>query len=351
MLVHRLGSAAFALVVMFLFGLLQIANASAANRVELTILTDRNAPMTAPQDWMRDLSREGVLRLRVQSGRAGQKVGVEQIGSGDSATYRVTAILDSKGQLVFPPNTVFRRGQATAVAKWLSDLEKEGPPKSGERDQLFNLTEDQFRAAVEDLSTKVGFSTVGMKRGQAVLKIAGRLEHPVDIAPSLVRVLDGLDPIEDELQPLASGTAIAYIGNPIGAILVPSEDDGKIRLSVVVGSKGQNGWPVGHPTEKPPLQLLPKITQTLNANVDGATVARVVQAVSERTGTLILFDRRAMRLANIDPAETTVQMRPSRVMYSRLLSQALFQAKLRDEFRIDDAGMPFIWVEPIPMSE
>ena len=71
---------------------------------------------------------------------------------------------------------------------------------------------------------------------------------------------------------------------------------------------------------------------------------RCSKAVGKHLKVLVLLDHNAMALHGIDPAKTNVSHPQKKTNYSIALRKILFQARLKFELRIDEAGKPILWV-------
>ena len=56
------------------------------------------------------------------------------------------------------------------------------------------------------------------------------------------------------------------------------------------------------------------------------------------------FDEQSLVLKKIDPAKAMVKIPDSKISYEGVLDRALYQAGLKHEVRLDDAGSPFLWI-------
>jgi hypothetical protein len=81
--------------------------------------------------------------------------------------------------------------------------------------------------------------------------------------------------------------------------------------------------------------------------IDGVSVAETVTSVAPRFDVPILYDRLALEIHGIDPAKVQASLPAKRTSYSLLLQKVLFQARLKYELRVDDAGKPFIWITTV----
>jgi hypothetical protein len=103
-------------------------------------------------------------------------------------------------------------------------------------------------------------------------------------------------------------------------------------------------WPVGWPPERPAREVLPALFEWLNVNIEDTAVARVAEAIGKRMEVPILFDHNALARFGIDREEVKVSLPRARTYYARALERALFQARLKSELRVDEAGKPLIWI-------
>jgi hypothetical protein len=106
-------------------------------------------------------------------------------------------------------------------------------------------------------------------------------------------------------------------------------------------------WPVGLPADSRRRELLPILFEFLNVEIDGVSVGETVESIAGRMGVPVVYDRLALSHFEVDPAEVAASMPAKRTSYSLLLQKVLFQARLKYELRVDDAGNPFVWITTI----
>jgi hypothetical protein len=325
------------------------ALSASAAQVELEIYTEDRASPAAAQDWLRVLSEAGIGNLRIRGSRVGDRPGIETQGAGATAIHVVTGAITSGGELITPGGR-FRPGQAKDLARWLNDVAAHGPPDQRPPKAAFGLDAALFEQAHADLAKIVGFTTAGLSRSDFVRRLAGRLTGPIRV-PSGPFPGGADDRIVEELSELSCGAALAYVVRPLGMCLVPRAASRGCEYMILPSQPNTEAWPVGWKSEKRQADLVPALYQFLDINVQGVPVATVLKAVGERTKLPILFDYNAMARHGIEPDKTVVNLPNRRTTYSLLLRNTLFQAGLKDEVRIDEAGKPFLWittVKPIP---
>lgn len=323
------------------------SSAFAAARVELEVAGDAQAGAAMGfQQWLQALSRAGIQNVRMRAAQENVKVGIDVRGTDQNPLYVVTGIINNRDELVVP-GARFTRGQAGRLKEWLDDLAKNGPPERREAKSAFGLSEKQFEAVRADLAKTVTFNTKGMTRSTAVDKIAKQLGRPLKIEGELA---GGDEEIEDELNGLSSGTALACILRPAGYAMAPQESGGSLSYSAFQVSKeklDREVWPIGWPPEKKAADVLPGLFEFRNVNVQNFSAAKVLEAVGKHIQVPILIDHNALARHGIDPDKVMVSHPQKRTNYSIALRKILFQAGLKFEPRVDEAGKGFLWVTSV----
>lgn len=321
-----------------------ILPACAAGRVELELVTDGRVPITSQQDWLRRLAQAGVSGLRIRAKRPLDKVGITVRGTEAAPIYAVTGIITSSGDVLLPGGR-FRPGDAGRLAQWLDDLAKLGPPDRRPKRSAFGLTAEQFQQVHKGLSLPVRFSTKGVKRSEVVQKIRSQLLVPLRIESDFTRAIRDDDVVAEELSGLSCGTALAYAVRPLGMCLVPRETGaGRLECVLTKARPKMEVWPIGWEPEKHDGKILPALFEFLNVNVQDIAVTKVLEAVGERLKVPVLLDYNAMARHGVEPEKALVNLPQTRTTHSLLLRKTLYQAGLKSELRIDEAGKPFLWV-------
>jgi hypothetical protein len=320
------------------------SSANAAGRVEVELIASPRAPLTAQQQWARTLAQAGLSNVRIRSG--GGEMGIEVRGSQASPIYKVTGIIASSNQLVTPGGR-FGPHEIKQFSKWLDDLAKYGPADQRPQTVAFGLSAGEYDEIRGDLSRSVGFSTADVARAEVIRKIGSQLGVPLRVDARLLRLLES-ETVSTELGRLACGTALAYALRAPGLALVPRRSaGGELELAIVQAKPTTEAWPVGWAPDKPRREVLPAMYEFLNVNVQGVTASKVLDAVRERLKVPLLLDHNAMARHGVEPDKTLVNMPQSRTTYSLLLRRTLFQAGLKSEVRMDEAGNPFLWVTTV----
>ncbi len=93
----------------------------AAGRVQLELIGEARGSSLAFQEWARVLSQAGIRNVRIRSGRATDRVGLEVRGTDENPLYVVTGIVKSRDELLLPAGR-FTRRDVGRLARWLEDL-------------------------------------------------------------------------------------------------------------------------------------------------------------------------------------------------------------------------------------
>ena len=103
-------------------------------------------------------------------------------------------------------------------------------------------------------------------------------------------------------------------------------------------------WPIGWEPEKSPGEMAPSLFESLNAEIDGYQFEEALDAISPLIKIPMYFDQAALKAHQIDPAKIQVKLARTETSYKRVIDRILSQAHLASEIRIDEAGVPFLWI-------
>jgi hypothetical protein len=322
-----------------------------AARIELEATVDPRAPLATAQEWAKLLSRLGPVSVRVTTGTALRPPSVQVEGSPQAPVYRVYAQIDSRGDLILPGGKRFGLSQGGQIAVWLDELRRLGPEETRPRQEKFGLTAEELLRLRQALCIPLAIRTKDRPRLEVLRQLLPQSPVPIVDRSGQLTNLDPQDLVREELSELSLGTALAYLLRPAGLAAVPARVEAKsgtnvssVGMVIVRATTATEIWPVGWPPVKSPPDLVPGLYQFLEVNVQGVSAARVVQAVEERVGIIVLWDYNALARWGIDPAKTSVRFPPRSTSYAQLLRHCLFQAGLKYELRQDEAGKPFLWI-------
>ena len=320
--------------------------ARAAGTVQLELVGGRSAAI-AFQDWAKALDKAGIPNVRIRSGSDEElKPGIETAGTPERPVYNITGVVISRDEIVLPGGR-YKRNEIGRLKTWLDDLAQNGLPSQRPAKVAFGLTQPQYDEVRKTLAKPVKFATQGVARNEAIEKIARQLAIPLKFADGSLREV-GEDKVEDELTELTCGTALAALLRPAGYCLIPKMTDGTLVLSAVKSRPElKEIWPVGGPMEKTVQDTLPKLMEFLPVNVQNVSAATAAEAIGKRLGAPLLYERVGLARHGIDPAKAMVTLPRSQTTYSLALKKLLFQAGLKFEIRVDEAGTPFLWISTI----
>ncbi len=318
----------------------------AAPRVDVEIAIEPGFNAGDLPAWHELLSSAGVDNLRLGGGANGAKrVGIEPGDAATGASYRVFGIISTRGELLLPGGR-YGRGDRAGLAKFFSDVRTSGGPrKAGEKPPPFGLSPQVLEAVARDLEKPVDFTTSGVAPAQVLFEMGKRLASPFVADPAIARKLGQAEKVPGELKGLACGTAAAAILRREGLSIMPRlKADGRPEYFVAAANANQDVWPIGWPPDRPLPEMLPDLFTLRNVEIDDISAAQLFQVVTDRVKLQMLFDEQALLLKNIDPAKVSIKIPLAKIGYAAVLDRAMFQAGLKHEVRVDDAGKPFLWV-------
>lgn len=326
-------------------------------------------PMAA-QKWGAELNKRdaNLQGVHIRSAAAAEELDIVNAGGN---SWNVKGMLKRNDTLQMPGGQTFSTGQYRQIyphleetidamlareeaAKVAAEFTAEtGRPAPTEK-LPFGLNARAYEAMFADLEKPVAFKTKGMQRGEFIRKITGEMAHTANVQDEFTRRLaeDTEDVLTEELSGLSRGTALAYALRYVGYCLVPgmaSETPAAKPVYHFIPAKDSPDeiFPVGHDLQIRVTESFPVILERFNANVDGAEVNAVLNALCGRMDTVILYDYNNMARLGLSTDNVNVNMAPKKVSYNELLDTVLYQAKLQKQLRVDEAGKVFLWVTPM----
>jgi hypothetical protein len=342
---------------------ISLANACivlAAMPVELEIATDRGVQITAPQEWLQLLTSIGVTRVQIRGMRTGDKPQVLNSGSAARPDYHVVGILSARGQLKLPGGT-FTRGDRARLKDYFEGLAADGVDAIAGARGEFGLTEKEFEELFARLAQPVDFPTRGQLPKAAIDEFGSTFGLKIAYDDSAMRAISSGPPlpVADDVRGLSAGTGLAIVLHNQGLAMYPEKQRGQpvvCRISALDGegltgrhlgkrnAVAEKSWPIGWEAEKAPGELAPALSDTLNAEISGYTMAEAIDAIRPRAKLPIYFNRAALSLRQVDPARLQVRLPRARVSYKVLVDRIVAKAGMGSELRVDEAGRPFLWI-------
>lgn len=336
----------FAVIAVVLVAALCSATASAAPRVDMEIALAPGFMSTDLASWHQLLTGAGVDNLRLGgSGNETKKLEIEQPEGTAGTHYRVYGVITASNELLLP-GAKFGRNDRTALAKWVADLKAGGPPKKpGAKPVPFGLQPMQLEAIAKDLGTQADFSTTGVTLKKVIIEVGARTTNPIVAEPQIAAGLDAMEKVPGELKGLACGTVMAAALRREGLSMIPrTTSTGTLEYFITRARAGQDVWPVGWPAEKPIPEMLPDLFTLRNVAIDDIPASQLLQVVADRVKLPMLFDEQALLEKKIDASKIKIKIPEGKLGYQGVLDRAMFQANMKHEVRIDDAGRPFLWI-------
>jgi len=318
--------------------------ARAAAPVELEIATQKGFAIGGAHKWIRHLSDAGFSSIRVRQARAGDRAEVKREGAPRSPIYRVTGIL-SRGDVLLLPGGRFRLGDRRGLTAWI-DRVRNSDKHNPERKAAFGLTAEQLVRLHEQLAAAVDFTTRGKPAREVVIGLARATPVPITVDPASRGVFADAK-VADELRGVSAGTALAAVVRPLGLVVRPIEQGGKVTLLVVDSRKAQQSWPIGWPPKKSVRELAPKLYAILPVEIADQPLGPTLDVLQGRIEIPFLYDYNGLARQRIDLAKIRVSLPATKTFYKSIVSKLLSQAKLRSEVRVDEAGNPLLWISPI----
>ncbi len=319
-----------------------LAQAPVAPSVELEVFTTGRVAAQTTQDWARMLNKLNLRSVRIRAEQPGDTTKLITAGTPQLPSYRVIGSLNANAELTLPGGR-FTLRDAAGIARWIETLGDHGAAGVTEQKIAFGLTKDQLAEVRTDLSSTVDFATKGQPAIKVLRKLAaGRV--PLVIDPNLEKQLEQDEPVRDEFQGLARGTALAAILRPVAGSLVPRKPaKANVEIALLPASEAAELWPIGWATEEQPQKLVPKFFDTLNADIDGVTAQEALDVVQARLEVPFLYDHNSLAQAKVK-LDQPIKINAGKTYYGKLLTQICNKLKCQAELRVDEAGKPLMWI-------
>jgi hypothetical protein len=332
--------------------------AAAVSPVELEIVTDRGVQITAPQEWLQLLAGIGIEHVRVRGSQGGDEIKIANRGNARAPSYHVVGILNSQNELRLPGGT-FSKADRVRLKDYFAQLSADGADAVSAPRLRFGLTEKELNAVLSDLAQPIDFETKGMTPQRFIERLQTKLSLKPSIDADASEAMRTAKPAVDELRGVAAGTALAIMlrnndmmmrpekkrGQPVVYRVVAAGPD-VIRQRTLGRMTGQDMqyWPIGWESDKSPGELAPSLFQSRNAEIDGYSLEESLAAIGPLLKTPMFLDRAALKMYEIDATKIQVKLAPTRTTYKRVIDRIISQAHLGSQIRVDEAGVPFLWI-------
>jgi len=336
------------------FTLATAAEAASPAAISIEIVTERGVQSTAHRQWLQLLTSIGQRDINIRSIRAGEQADIRSTGTAERPRYRIVGVLDASGILTLPGGRFDERSR-TKLADYLDRLANDGLEGVTAKKGRYGLTKKQFEAVHSELSKTLGISTNQRLLGELLREVADSIELELRIDPKAQAIIERAEPLTDETKELTTGTAMAMLLRRDGLVLAPDKPRGeevglRVARQADVASEDDEesladiAWPVGWKSEAQRRQLAPAMMEYLNAQIEGFTLAEAMATIAPRAGVPIFWDHATLRKHKIEPTTIQVQYPKKRSQLIRVIDRLLFQARLRGELKVDEAGTVFYWI-------
>jgi len=324
-----------------------VAEAGAADpRVEIEIFQSGRVSPSVPQEWLRVLSEVGFANPRIRNARSGDQIGISTGGSETLPVYKVVGRLGNNGRIQLSATEAFGRNERQQLKAWIKDLKDHGPQGAAEK-VAFDLTSEQFALVQKDLSTIVRNGTKGKPTSKAIEELSADLTYPLRFDSASQKILRGGGEVRDELQGMATGTALAAILRPLGLVFRPQEKkSGKFEFVVAKTDADSESWPVGWKPAKKDADTIPNLFKFLRTQEVEMLASDALSELANQIGAPMIWDYRAMAARKIDLTSAKIKMRSERRHLKAVLRRIVRQVDLAFDVREDDAGQAFLWMRP-----
>ena len=340
----------FVCLAMVLLASLNSATRAAAPRVQFDIVTDDGVSAEVIRDWYQVFADLQVRQADFHSARGAQPLEIETAGRG--STYVVHGRL-TKARELLVPGARFLLVDRARLAAWIDRLSSDGPEALADaRPDAFGLPASTLDKLRKRLASPYQAATSDRSPREVVDEIADSLNLEV-VSPAAVRSnLGRAEPVNNELQGLAAGTVLAASLRGVGFGFAPQRGaEDRLRVALIAldpaADRPVETWPVGWSADDRRRELVPKLFEFLNVEIDGVSVGEAVDNIAPRLEVPVLYDRAALARHKVDVSAVDAAVPAKRTSYSLLLQKLLFQARLKYELRVDDGGRPFIWITTI----
>lgn len=321
------------------------AAAQTRRQIHLEISAGRLEPVQTQQKWMEILSNAGADRVRSVTSHSTGKVNIEERETGLGVVIKIQGVIN--GNKLELPGGTFTQRDATAIGNYIEALRLDGVNTALAEKKAFGLTSEQLVELSQSLSKPLQLKTRGVDPAEIVKHIRAEIPYAVDLDSVAGNALSVCAAIQDELQGLSLGTALAATLRPAGLVLEPFRKQGEeLRLRIVDSRQAAEYWPVGWPAEGTPKEAAPGLFEKNLLEIRDFPLDQVLAAIAAKAEMPMLFDYNSMARREIDLSKTNVTFVKQNVSYGYSLRKLLSKTKppMNYEIRADEAGQPFLWI-------
>ena len=315
---------------------------AATPAIEIEVINEGVRSPTAPQEWAEILGRAGFAKVSIRSQKSGDATGIENIGTSRVPRYRVTAFLRND-KLVLPPGDRFGKRDLRQLQSWIEKFQNEITEQASPKGP-FGLSSQQLNRLREQMAVPIRQKTKGQSLTRVLNAVLRNRPPIVEFATELRRELEVRGVVStNELEGVATGTALAALLRPVGLGLHPEVSGSRVRWTVVEREAAKSVWPVGWGSDQSAGRTLPILMKWVETQKVTLPLEAGLRQLAGRMNVSLLVDKRELDAEEID-LTAEVSMREGRFLYFAVLRHLLHQKGLSFAVRLDDSAKPFLWV-------
>ena len=320
------------------------AGSSAENRVTLEVITEQGISITALQNWNKLLQNKGADSVTLRSGRNGERSEIQEVELGRTKLLKVKAILAANEVLHLPDGAKFSKRNLSELPAWFHKVKVGGEDELKRQPGEYGMTAAEKADLLAKLSQKVSFETHEQPLADVLGRIGREIQLEFRASDAIIGKVQGYT-ARDELQGIASGTALAVLLRPYGLVMQPKREvGGAVHLHVLAMGTTNEAWPVGYSPKQSPAQVCPVLFQFIEVNINRTPLEQALAAITPRLKTTVLRDHYTNARDGIDTTKNEVRFPEGKTFYKKILDHILFQAMLSVELRVDEADTPILWI-------
>lgn len=312
--------------------------------VDLEVLLAPGFSPIEAQKWGQMLEGIPVENLSMRSGQAGEMEKLDNYGTPENPRYKIKGILTDRGQLMIPGGT-FGFGDKAKLIAFLETLKTKGDGALFDKPKMFGLGSKDLVETYKVLQVTVEKETKTRPSKEVVLEILKRTGCSSVASAEAKKAILVEQPVLDEFKGVSAGTALAGVLRPLGLVFFPSVGaDKKIVINMVDVRETKEPWPIGWPSNRAPHNAIPRYREQLTVAFNETPFWDVIEAIQGRLEAPILFDHNSLVRNRFDADKDVVTLPEEKLSYARTLEKVFAPRRLTHEVRMDEAGMPFLWV-------
>ncbi len=319
------------------------SKAAAQNHtVKLEIAYSTSLPVGVAQQWLSALKKTPVAGIRLTvNPKLTPSIKRERLKTGD--LILIVGRINKRQKLVVPGRE-FSISDVAGFRTWLEQVRLAKPANNSDSNAAFGLTDAQL----VEVHQLLGKPYPELTRGQQVAKILQVIRSQIRIKivadEKTLLTLSEHNPVGEELKGLSCGTLMAAIIRPLG--LVFRVDDSGQQLQIVDSRDVKEHWPVGWPPQDRSGKIAPSLFKNTEVDIEDFPLKEVLDVIEKKTKVPFIYDQNTLARVGVDLAEIEITIAKTNTFYEKIIRTALLQSKpaLAAELRVDESGMPFLWI-------